>query len=144
MLRTFRNISIAVTGLLLGACASHLSYSEMKVMMPVQGADKGRIYFYREASWLGNSITPDIAINTETVGASNPGTFFFVDRTPGDYQVLCGKGEHNGASFSLAAGQEVYVRTAVGDTILKSTMVTEVVPTTAAIPAIHGLKYDSQ
>ena len=142
MLRTLRTISIVVAGLLLNACASHLSYSEMQALMPAQPADKGRIYFYRESAFMGNLITPDIVVNGKTVGTSNPGTFFYVDREPGDYQVFCGMGTLNQTGFTLAAGQDVYVRTTVGSgSIVKSTMVTEVVDTPVAIPAIHDLTY---
>jgi len=142
MLRTLRNISIVAAGLLLGACASQLSYSEMQALMPPQPADKGRIYFYRESAFMGNLITPDIVVNGKAVGTSNPGTFFYVDREPGDYQVFCGMGTLNQTGFTLSAGQDIYVRTSVGSgSIVKSTMVTEVIDVPAAIPAIHDLKY---
>lgn len=142
MLRAFKTISIAVGGLLLGACASHLSYSEMQALMPPQPADKGRIYFYRESAFIGNLITPDIVVNGKVVGVSNPGTFFYIDREPGNYEVVCGMGILNQTGFALAAGQDVYVRTAPGTgSIVKSTMVTEVVDLPTAIPAIHDLKY---
>ncbi len=142
MLRMLRNLSIVATGLLLGACANHLSYSEMQALMPPQPADKGRIYFYRESAFIGNLITPDIVVNGKMVGVSNPGTFFYIDRDPGDYEVVCGMGIMNQTGFTLAAGQDVYVRTTVGSgSIVKSTMVTEVVDLPVAIPAIHDLKY---
>jgi len=80
MLRVLRTISIVAAGLLLGACASHLSYSEMQALMPPQPADKGRIYLYRESAFIGNLITPDIVVNGKMVGVSNPGTFFYIDR----------------------------------------------------------------
>jgi hypothetical protein len=136
-----RIVFLMLAALLLDACASTLNYTEMQALMPPQPADKGRIYFYRETAWLGNLITPDIVLNNKTVGTSNPGAFFFVDREPGDYQVYCGMGEHNGVSFSLAAGQEVYVRTAPDGGIVKATMITETVRPPVAIPEIHSLKY---
>ncbi len=140
MPRTVRLIVLAAA-FLLDACASNLSYSEMQALMPPQAADKGRIYFYRETAWLGNLITPDVVLNDKVVGRSNPGAFFFVDREPGDYQVYCGMGEHSGASFTLAAGQEVYVRTASDGGVVKATMLTELVRAPVAIPEIHTLKY---
>lgn len=131
----------AAASLLLGACASHLSYSEMQALMPPQAADKGRIYVYRSDAWLGNLVTPDVMIASQTVGTSNPGAYFFVDRVPGTYEVSCGNGEHNNASVSVAAGQQVYLRTSVAPSVVKSEMIVEVVPNQAAIPAIANLKY---
>lgn len=132
---------VAAASLLLGGCASHLSYSEMQAIMPPQAADKGRIYVYREDAWLGNLVTPDVLLGSQTVGISNPGAYFFVDRTPGTYQVYCGNGERNSVSVSLAPGQQVYVRTSVATSVVKAQMITEVMPTQAAIPAIANLKY---
>jgi hypothetical protein len=138
----FSRILLAATALSLGACAGRdLNYSQMQAMMPAKSPDKGRVYFYREAKWLGNSITPDIVMGGKVVGTSNPGAFFYVDRDPGDYTVYCGKGEHNSATLSLAAGQEVYVHTAVGNSIVKSEMTVEVEPLPVAVPVIHSLNY---
>ena len=134
-------IALAATiALSLGACASRdLSYTEAQALMPAKSPDKGRIYFYREASWLGNSITPDIVMNGKVVGSSNPGAFFFLDRDPGEYAIFCGQGEHNNTHVSLAAGQEVYVRTAVAGGIVKAEMQAEVEPPQVALPQIHKL-----
>jgi hypothetical protein len=141
MLRTVRNFSILFIGLLLGACASHMTYSEMTIMMPPQPVDKARIFFYRKDSLVGNLVTPDILIDGKQAGVSNPDTFFYVDTDPGDYEVMCGNGEHNTIHVTVAAGDRAYVRTSVGKSIVKSTMVTERVPLEEAVPEIHELKF---
>lgn len=134
--------AFVAAALLLGACVTRdMNYVEMKALMPVAAADKGRIYFYREPAWLGNLITPDILLDNKEVGVSNPGAFFYVDREPGDYRVICGAGDENAVSFSLAAGQEVYIRTSVGGGIVAAHMNTEVVGPTAAVPAMRHLNY---
>jgi hypothetical protein len=144
MLRKLRTIHIVVAGLLLGACSSQMSYSEMQALMPPQPAEKGRIYFYRESAFLGNLITPDILVNGETVGTSTPGTFFYVDLEPGDYQLSCGVGERNHTKVTLAAGQDVYARTKVdSSSIVKSNMVTELIDVPSAVMVIHDLKFAS-
>jgi hypothetical protein len=86
-------------------------------------------------------VTPDILLNNESIGLSNPGSFFYVDRAPGEYRAICGEGDEHATNFSLAAGQEIYVRTAVAGGILKADMQTEVVAANAAVPAMRGLKY---
>lgn len=127
--------------LLLGACASHLNYTQMQAIMPPQAADKGRIYVYREKAWLGELVTPEVTVGGQIVGVSNPGAYFFVDRAPGTYQVSCGNGELNSTSVSVAAGQQVYVRTSVARSVVKSEMITQAVQNQAAIPAIADLDY---
>jgi hypothetical protein len=130
--------------LLLGACAHNMNYMEMKALMPPAPADKGRIYFYRTTAWLGNVVTPDILLNDVSVGLSSPGTFFYVDREPGAYRALCGNsGDYRAVNFNLAAGQEVYVRTAVASGIVTANMQTELVEATVAIPELRELKYDA-
>jgi len=132
---------LAAASLLLGACTRDMNYVEMKALMPAPPADKGRIYFYREFAWLGNIVTPDILLNNESIGLSNPGTFFYVDRAPGEYRALCGEGLEHGINFTLGAGEEVYVRTAVVGGVLKADMQTQVVAAAAAIPELRDLKY---
>ena len=140
-IRFSQHIFVVAAVLLLAACTRDMNYMEMKALMPAPPADKGRIYFYREYAWLGNVVTPDILLNNESIGLSDPGSFFYVDRDPGDYRAICGEGDDHAVNFSLAAGQEVYIRTAVSGGVLKANMQTVVVNATAAIPAMRGLKY---
>ncbi|MBV8063306.1 MAG: DUF2846 domain-containing protein [Nevskia sp.] len=144
MSRTARlslHTALAAAVMLLAACTRDMNYVEMKALMPVPPADKGRIYFYREYAWLGNVVTPDILLNNESIGLSDPGTFFYVDRAPGEYRAICGAGDDRATNFTLNAGEEVYVRTAVAGGVLKASMETEVVSANTAIPAMRGLKY---
>jgi len=132
---------LAAAILLLAACAHDMSYMEMKALMPPPPVDKGRIYFYREFAWLGNVVTPDILLNDESVGLSNPRTFFYVDRDPGQYRAICGEGPDHAVNFTLAAGQEIYIRTAVTGGVVKAQMETVVMPVEEARPAMRDLKY---
>ena len=136
---------LAAAAMLLAACAAHeMSYMEMKALMPAAPADKGRIYFYRNTAWLGNLVTPDILLNNVSIGLSDPGSFFYVDREPGDYRAICGNnGDDHATNFSLAAGQEIYVRTGVAGGVITANMETRVVDAMTAIPEMRGLKYNS-
>lgn len=135
---------LAAAAMLLAACANNMSYMEMKALMPPPPADKGRIYFYRNTAWVGNLVTPDILLNNVSIGLSDPGSFFYIDREPGEYRAICGNnGGDHATNFSLAAGQEVYVRTGVVGGILVADMETRVVDATTAIPEMRGLKYNS-
>jgi hypothetical protein len=142
VLRLLSSLTLPLAAaLLLGGCASQLNYSQVRALEPPVAAGKGRIYVYRNEAWLGNLVTPDVTLDGKTVGVSNPGAFFFVDRDPGSYQLVCGNGDRNSATIALAAGAEVYVRTSVARSVVKSEMIMEVVQNTAAVPEIAQLKY---
>jgi hypothetical protein len=78
MLRALNAFSILVAATLLAACASGPKYSDVKSSIPPLSSDKGRIYFYRSNSMGGAAIQPNITLNGEKVGDSQPGGFFYV------------------------------------------------------------------
>ncbi len=88
MMKKCRYILVACMLALLGACASGPKYNEVQSAIPTIPADQGRIYVYRSASMLGGAIQPSVMLNGEKVGDSKPGGFFFVDRAPGNFEVL--------------------------------------------------------
>src|ERR1700686_5101650 len=90
MLRAVDAFSILAAGMLLAACASGPKYSDVKSSIPPLSSDQGRVYFYRSNSMMGSAIQPSIMLNGEKVGDSKPGGFFYVDRPPGNYEVVCG------------------------------------------------------
>lgn len=102
-----------------GGCASSgPKFAEIKETLPALDTDKGRIYFYRDASIVGSAVQPEIRLNGEAVGVSQPGGFFFVDRLPGNFEVSTTTEVENKIQFSLTAGQTRYVRTHVSMGIL--------------------------
>lgn len=113
-------MKLKLTGLLLamllaaGGCASGPKYTEVKSAIPSLAADKGRVYFYRSGSMIGSGIQPSVNLNGEKVGDSVPGGFFFVDRSPGAYEVLLSTEVERKASFTLEPGQLRYIRMSVG------------------------------
>lgn len=78
--------AIGITVLMAG-CASGVKYSEMASTIPTIKQDQGRVYFFRSSSLIGAALQPDIKLNSEVVGQSKPGGFFFVDRPAGKYVV---------------------------------------------------------
>lgn len=131
----------AVAAALLAGCASTMNYMEMKALMPPLASDKGRIYFYRPDSWRGGLITPDISVNQEVVGTSEVGGFFFVDRPAGSYDISCGKESVSDTGVTVAAGQEVYVRTVLGPGVVVARVIPQPVDAMTAIPEIRNLRY---
>jgi hypothetical protein len=110
----FRLFLAASTVALLSACASGPKYAEVRASIPPLAADQGRIYFYRSSNMMGSGIQPSVMLNGEKVGDSVPGGFFFVDRKPGNFEVLTSTEVERKLTFTLAAGQQQYVRFAVG------------------------------
>lgn len=104
--------AVALAALLTG-CASGVKYSEMASSIPTLKADEGRIYFFRSSSMMGAAIQPEIRLNDNVVGKSQPGGFFYVDRPAGQYSAATSKDAEKTLSFSLNAGETKYVRTAV-------------------------------
>ena len=74
-------------------------------------ADKGRIYFFRKSGFAGAALRPAILLNGEKVGTSAPGTWFHVDRAPGNYEVKSSVLTDHVINFPVAAGETVYVET---------------------------------
>lgn len=95
--------------ILLGGCASGPKFKEAFSSFSQQSPDKGRIYFYRDSA-LGFAIQPKVKLNGKVIGKSTPKGFFYVDREPGNYEVLTSTEVDRKLSLTLAAGQVRYVK----------------------------------
>ena len=100
-------ILLVATGLI--GCASGMKYSEFQPQMPNPNPDIGRIFFYRPSA-LGAALRPDVMLNNEKVGEAISHGFFYVDRQPGEYQVVTSTEVERKLSFVLDKGQSRYVR----------------------------------
>jgi hypothetical protein len=108
-----RFVLITGAALLAAGCASGPKFSEIASSIPTLKAGEGRIYFYR-TSMLGAAIQPTINLNGVAVGTSQSGGFFFVDRSPGNYEIVMASEVERKVTFVLAAGEQKYIRTSVG------------------------------
>jgi hypothetical protein len=74
---------------------------------------QGRIYFYREKRFVGSGMEPHVRLNFKTVGNSMNGGYFYLDRPPGNYVVVCptGRNESHEINFTLGPGETKYVQT---------------------------------
>ncbi len=100
-------LCIVATGLI--GCASGIKYSEFQPNMPNQDPETGRILFYRPSAF-GAALRPDVMLNNEKVGEAIAHGFFYVDRQPGEYQVVTSTEVERKLSFVLDKGQSRYVR----------------------------------
>ncbi len=74
----------------------------------------GRIFVYRQARFTGSAWNSPMILNGQSIGEVPSGAFLYVDRPPGDYTMISILGfsgyQNPEKSFSLAAGQTVYLR----------------------------------
>ena len=121
-------------------CASGMAYSEFQPRMPSPSPDIGRIYFYRPSA-LGAALRPDVMLNNEKVGEAIAHGFFYVDRQPGEYQVVTSTEVKRKVSFVLDKGQIRYVRFSTGFGFFVGHVYGELVDPDVGMKEIQGCKY---
>ena len=93
---------------LFGCSASGPRFSEMAGSIPSLGENQGRIYFYR-TSIMGMAVQPDVTVNGQTVGKSQPGSFFFIDRPAGTYRASARTEAEGTIDITLRPKQTAYI-----------------------------------
>jgi hypothetical protein len=93
---------------LFGCSATGPRFSEMAQSLPSLGENQGRIYFYR-TSIMGMAVQPDVTVNGQTVGKSQPGSFFFIDRPAGTYRASARTEAEGTIDITLRPKQTAYI-----------------------------------
>ena len=132
---------LMATVVLLSACATGPKYEEVRSSLPVLDPAQGRIYFYRQAVLFGDALQPTVWLNGEVVGESQPGGFFFVDRTPGDYETVMSTETEKKLSFTLEPGQIRYIKMSIGLGILVGRIIPNLVDEAVGLEELSGLSY---
>lgn len=113
MTRSFKMIAAAALGAALLAGCGGPRYKDVAGTIPVMVPDTGRIYFYQPPAPLGVvSSQPYLRVNGMKVGRSKPGSFFYVNRPAGKYEIDTLR-DGESLSFTLAPGQTRYVRLSI-------------------------------
>jgi hypothetical protein len=99
--------------IVLAGCASGPKYTDIASGIQPVDEDSGRIYIYRTVV-LGAAVQPEVKLNGEVIGTAVPQGFFFVDRPPGDYEIVTSTEVERSLSFTLDAGETRYVRLNIG------------------------------
>jgi len=76
-------------------------------------ASKGRVFFYRDNTFMGGAVRPDILLNGQVVGVSRPGTYFVADVAPGTCEVMARTETTVTLSLDIRAGETHYIRSAI-------------------------------
>ena len=95
--------------LLIGGCATGPKYTDVAPNLSKLMPDNGRIYLYRTAV-IGTAVQPEIKLNGEVIGKAVPNGFFYVDRKPGNYEIVTSTEVDRKLSLTLEKEQTRYVR----------------------------------
>jgi len=125
---------------LFGCSASGPRFSEMAQAMPSLGDNEGRIYFYRD-SIMGAALQPEVSVNGQVVGKSQPNSFFYIDRPAGSYRATARTEAEATIDIVLRPKQTAYVKMSIGFGLLVGRPAFERMPETEARREIPNLAY---
>jgi len=114
MRRWFGGFLLAViSACLFGCSATGPRFSEVSQNLPSLGENEGRIYFYRD-SIVGMAVQPEVVVNGQVVGKSQPNSFFFIDRPAGTYRATAQTEAEGSIDIVLRPKQTAYIRMSIG------------------------------
>lgn len=111
-MRIFRLLAIVAAIFLTGCAATGPRYDEVEANFPTLLSGYARLVVYRSGG-LGMAVQPEIKLNGEVIGKSQPKGFFFVDRTAGKYTVSARTEIEATADVELEDGRTTYLQTGV-------------------------------
>jgi hypothetical protein len=127
---------------LLSGCASGgPSYVSMSNAIPPLQGNACRVFFYRTDSMVGAAVQPEIRLDTQVVGRSQPGGFFYVDTLPGRHLVTSQTEVEARLEFDVEAGQTVYVASSIGFGLLVGRVQLSLTSEAAAPAYLSPLRY---
>jgi len=125
---------------MLGGCASGPKFETVASSITPVPSGQARIYFYRSGT-LGAAIQPEIRLNDSVVGKAEPNGVFFVDRPPGNMEVVTGSEVDRKLTFTIGAGETRYVKLGVGLGVLVWRIIPELVDEPKAKSEIADLAF---
>lgn len=131
---------IALFATLIAGCASGPRYAEMKSQIAPLSANHGRVFVYRDSSF-GAALTPNVAINGKVVGVSRANGFFYTDLPAGNYKLSAETEVERSLSFTLAAGEQKYVKASISFGLLVGRINFDLVNAAAGEQALQDLAY---
>ena len=140
MIKGFRLFACCIVALTLSACASGMKFTEMNPSTAPKDQDTGRIFFYR-TTVLGAALQPDIRLNGTKVGDAIAQGFFYVDRPPGNYEVVTSTEVDRKVTFVLDKGQTRFVRFSVSMGFFVGHVYGELVDSAVGLEEIKECKY---
>lgn len=121
-------------------CASGMKFAEMNLSPMPKDQHSGRIFFYR-TSVLGAALRPDINLNGTKIGDAIAQGFFYVDRPPGNYEVVTSTEVDRKVTFVLENGQTRFVKFSVSRGFFVGHVYGELVDSAVGMEEIMECKY---
>ena len=140
MIKGFRLFACCLVALTLSACASGVKFTDMNPSTMPKDQDSGRIFFYR-TTVLGAALQPDIRLNGTKVGDSIAQGFFYVDRPPGNYEVVTSTEVDRKVTFVLEKEQTRFVKFSVSMGFFVGHVYGELVDSAVGMEEIKECKY---
>ena len=112
-MRAMRIVLVMIAAAVLAGCASGPKFEVAEKTLPALSPGKARIFFYRPSS-LGAAIQPEVRLNGTVVGKAEPNGVFYVDRDPGNMEVVTGSEIDRKLTFTVGPGETRYVKLGVG------------------------------
>ncbi|WP_382154065.1 DUF2846 domain-containing protein [Hydrogenophaga sp. ANAO-22] len=100
-----------------------------------------RVFFYRTDSMVGAAMQPEIRLDNQVVGKSQPGGFFYVDTHPGRHLASSQTENEARLEFDIEAGQTVYVASSITLGVLVGRVQLNLQPEAVALSALSPLRY---
>lgn len=110
--RFLRLLAVAAAILLTGCAATGPRYTEVEASFPGLRSGMGRLLVYRTGG-LGGAVRPDIRLNGEVIGKSQPDGFFFADRPSGRYTLSARTEVEATLDVTLTEGETTYVQSSI-------------------------------
>lgn len=127
--------------MLTGCAATGASYQSVSQGLPTLKASDARIYFYRSASMVGAAIQPEILLDNQVVGRSQPGGFFYVDTRPGRHWVAAQTEDEGKLELDVQPGETVYVASSISFGVLVGRVQLTLQPPAQAVADLSSLSY---
>lgn len=99
-----------VVALCVGCAASGPKFSEVANSFPPLPQDEGRIFIYRSGTPFGSAVQPDVKLDGEKIGSSQPGGFFYIDRPSGHYEISVTTEVKRTLALLVEKGEQKFVR----------------------------------
>jgi hypothetical protein len=132
--------TLVIAALVVAACVSRGTYSEMAHLIPPVPEGAARIYFYRPSS-MESGHQPTIVVDRVGIGKAVSNGFRFVDVSPGVHDVATSsKVEHN-RSYTLAEGEVVYIRLRTAIAVFAGHVIPEQMPPDEAHEELARMNY---
>jgi hypothetical protein len=141
-IRFWAGMSVCLAmALLTGCAATGQSYLSVSSGIPPLKGDASRVYFYRTDSMVGAALQPEIRLDNQVVGKSQPGGFFFVDTAAGRHVASAQTENEAKLEFEVERGQTVYIASSISLGILVGRVQLNLKPEALAVSDLSPLRY---